>query len=418
MSSENKGEIKVLMLVPSLPPMPAGGAEMQALKLGEVLTQMGIKVSFITPGNSKCKGNGIVNNLPVYRMHSIMNGIFEKLAAFRKKNKQSVPQIEYDDNKEITNQITRKVSWPTVMYYNIFLAHCRLYLWGRRAAFDVIHAHTMEWSAIVAVRLGKFFGKPVIIKDSTMNGFQSLSRFPNGHHLQNRIIGHAHFVAMTKVINDNLLNQGVPDDQITRIPNGISITEGKSTHITDKRGPVKILFVGNLYQQPAKGIDILLHAFQVVHREFPDVILQIVGDGVNASYRAFVDRLNLSQVVQFQGRQPDLSAYYQGADLFVLPSRREGMSNALMEAMLNGLPCVATDISGSQDMITDGINGILVPPADVQALGKAMIYMLTYPDIALEMGLKGRDTIVKKFDLNIIAGQYISLYKKLLGNKK
>ncbi|HEX4849883.1 MAG TPA: glycosyltransferase family 4 protein, partial [Puia sp.] len=378
------------MLVASLPPMPAGGAEIQALKLAETLTKKGVKVSFITPGNSKNKGLGILGKMPVYRLHSWLNGIFESLSA-AKKNKQSPnTRIEYDDKKEITNQITRKAGWPTVIYYNIFFFHSLFFLWRRRSTFDIIHAHTMEWSAIVATRLGKALHKKVIIKDSTMNGFQSLSRFPSGHHLQKLITGHAHFIAMTKMINENLLQQGIPTGQITRIPNGIFLKENRGTHVTGNK-PAKILFVGNLYQQPAKGIDVLLHAFQIVHKLFPEVVLQIVGDGVNEAYYTFVRELSIDKVVEFCGKQSDLESFYNGADIFVLPSRREGMSNALMEAMLYGIPCIATDISGSQDLITNGQNGILVQPANVDALAEAMNFMLSHPEIALKLGEKARE---------------------------
>jgi len=109
----------------------------------------------------------------------------------------------------------------------------------------------MEWSAIVAARLGKILGKPVLIKESTMNGFQSLSRFPSGHKLQKMVVENSHFVAMTNIIRENLLNAGVPPGKITRIPNGIPITEKQNT-VIDKKNPVKVLFVGNLYQQPVR----------------------------------------------------------------------------------------------------------------------------------------------------------------------
>ena len=94
------------------------------------------------------------------------------------------------------------------------------------------------------------------------------------------------------------------------------------------------------------------------------------------------------------------------------------MSNALMEAMLSGLPCVATDISGNQDLIRSGYNGLLVPPADVDALAKALGYMLSHPDEAREMGRNARKTILEKCDIRNVADEYLSLYNKLLRNEQ
>ncbi|HEV3222663.1 MAG TPA: glycosyltransferase [Puia sp.] len=413
MSSKNNADISVMMLVPFLPPLPVGGAEMQALKLAESLAQKGIIISFIMPGKPDVKGMIRIAGMPVYRLHSWMNALHTWLSAYKKKKQPSAIRIEYDDSKELTNQITRKVGWPTVIYYNIFFLRALLFLWRRRKSFDIIHAHTMEWSVIVSVRLGRILEKPVIIKDSTMNGFQSLSRFPSGRKLQNMIMANAYFVAMTKIIHNNLLLTGVPEERIFDIPNGIVVGSETLPSVRGRK-PAKVLFVGNLYQQPAKGVDILLHAWRIVHAQFPDAVLQIIGDGVVPDYKYFTDRLQISDVVNFLGKQSDLSRYYTEADVFVLPSRREGMSNALMEAMLNGVPCIATDISGSQDLILNNVNGILVPPGNPTLLAEGISYLLSNPDIAQALAERGRETILRDFNIQKVADKYISMYTKIL----
>src|SRR6185295_19042114 len=94
----------------------------------------------------------------------------------------------------------------------------------------------------------------------------------------------------------------------------------------------------------------------------------------------------IAGTVRFLGKQKDIGSLLDESDLFVLPSRREGMSNALMEAMLREMPCIATDISGNQDLIVNGEHGLLVPPADSHALASAIIYMIQHPDEAYRMG--------------------------------
>ncbi|HEY4966332.1 MAG TPA: glycosyltransferase, partial [Puia sp.] len=241
--------------------------------------------------------------------------------------------------------------------------------------------------------------------------------FPSGIRHQRTVARRAHFVAMTEIIFQNLLKSGIPPEKITKIPNGI-VTDGPfEIPIRNQTSP-SVLFVGNLTQQPAKGVDILLRAWTIVHESFPAANLLIIGDGVTHAYQQFVNELGIGDTVQFLGKKSDLIVYHRKASVFVLPSRREGMSNALMEAMLYAIPCVATDISGSRDLILDKVNGILVPPADVKSLAAGIIYLLANTNEADEMGKKARETIVEKFDIRKIAGKYILLYKKLLNKEK
>src|SRR5215213_731538 len=201
-STKDSPQLKIAMLAASLPPMPAGGAEMQAFQLAKELSNKGHLVFFFTPGNNLAKGQTQIDGIAIYRCHSFFNQIFHWFSDLKNRNTKPSVQIEY---------------------YNIFFLHSFFLLWVKRRSFDIIHAHTIEWSAIVAARLGRHLKKPVVIKDSTMNGFQSLERFPRGKTLQQMVIKSSHFVAMTKVIEKNFLNAGIPAKKITQIPNGIFV---------------------------------------------------------------------------------------------------------------------------------------------------------------------------------------------------
>lgn len=412
MSAKNNHKLRIVMLAASLPPMRAGGAEMQALQLAKELETKGHDVFFITPGDNNVSGSSTVQGLTVYRLHSVFNRIFLWLSKMKKRSKPDAVQIEFDDSKDITNMIVTRSGWPTKLYYTIFFWHSFFLLWMKRKKIDIIHAHTMEWSAIVAARLGRFLRKPVIIKDSTMNGFQSLQRFPKGKKLQQMIIRNAHFVAMTSVIEKNLLQAGISPKNITLIPNGISVRQPSRIEQQGK----KVLFIGNLYQQPAKGVDILLKAWVHVILHHPDAELIIAGDGVNESYHNYTKQLGIEQTVRFMGKVSNVEEHYASSNIFVLPSRREGMSNALMEAMMYEVPCIATSISGSTDLIQDKVDGILVPPANVAALAEAIIFMLSHKLEAEEMGRKARQTVVGKFNIEIVTEKYIQLYYRQLNN--
>jgi glycosyltransferase involved in cell wall biosynthesis len=113
------------------------------------------------------------------------------------------------------------------------------------------------------------------------------------------------------------------------------------------------------------------------------------------------------------GKRTDVKALLLESDIFVLPSRREGMPNALMEAMLLGLPCIATDISGCQDLIKHGESGLLVPPANVEKLADAITYLMNNPNEGKKMGTLARKTILELNTMEIVANQYLALYNNV-----
>jgi glycosyltransferase involved in cell wall biosynthesis len=244
-----------------------------------------------------------------------------------------------------------------------------------------------------------------------MNGIFSILRYPGGHKKQQDIIHNAYCVAMTKIIRENLLKAGVPAEKIENIPNGIEVSPLRSK---GRSWMNKVIFVGNLTQQPAKGIDILLLAWKQVINRFPTATLEILGAGDLDAYEKFAEDHNIHRSINFTGRQLNVKDRLLKADIFVLPSRREGMSNALMEAMLCGLPVVATIVSGSEDLVENNISGLLVPPSDIEELAAAIIYMMDHPGAALEMGRKGYKSVTEKCDMRKVAAQYKSLYLKTL----
>ena len=226
---------------------------------------------------------------------------------------------------------------------------------------------------------------------------------------QQEIIRYAYCVAMTKIIHANLLKAGVPEYRISDIPNGIEVCPAP---VKPGAWNNKVVFVGNLTQQPAKGIDILLLAWKEVMNSFPAASLEIIGQGDLDTYRNFTAEKNITGVT-FSGKQSNIKDRLLNADIFVLPSRREGMSNALMEAMLCALPVVATDVSGSQDLVENNVSGLLVQPGDVIALSEALKYMMSNMELAIEMGKRGYESVTSKCDMRLVTGLYKNLYNKI-----
>lgn len=150
--------------------------------------------------------------------------------------------------------------------------------------------------------------------------------------------------------------------------------------------PVRLLWAGQL--RPVKGLVHLLRAARLLQGEGRDVRLTLVGGGEQEEeLRALVAALGLERSVRFAGYVPPgsaLCAYFDEADVFVLPSISEGVPKVLLEAMARALPVVASRVGGVPDVIRDGENGVLVPPADPAALAVAVARVLDDP------GLRGR----------------------------
>ena len=123
------------------------------------------------------------------------------------------------------------------------------------------------------------------------------------------------------------------------------------------------------------------------------------------------EELGITNSVEFAGMLNDVVAQLRRSAIGTLPSRWEGMPNAILEAMACSLPCVATRVSGSEDIIQHGVNGLLVEPEDYQDMAQALITLLQNPRLVHEYGQVGRETIEKHYSLEAITDRYTELYQ-------
>lgn len=169
------------------------------------------------------------------------------------------------------------------------------------------------------------------------------------------------------------------------IPNAINRQFIREPYIGERKK--WIVTVGRL--MPQKNQLLLIEAYAKIHKEFPEYILHIYGEGpLKGQLISRVSEVGIQQYVVFDGFVKDVSPFIQDASMFVLSSDYEGMPNALMEAMALGLPCVSTDCGGggARFLIEDGKNGLLVPQKDVDALADAMRRLLRDKDYAASLG--------------------------------
>ena len=147
----------------------------------------------------------------------------------------------------------------------------------------------------------------------------------------------------------------------------------------------RIVTVGRLSEQ--KNQKMLIEAFLQFHQKHPDYILDIYGEGhLRDSLQQQISELKLTNCITLKGAVSDVHEQISDAKLFVLSSDYEGLSNALLEAMMLGIPCISTNCAGSDEYIKHGENGFLVDVGDTSAMVEAMEYMVTHIDEANEMG--------------------------------
>jgi glycosyltransferase involved in cell wall biosynthesis len=169
-----------------------------------------------------------------------------------------------------------------------------------------------------------------------------------------------------------------------------------------------------------KGVDALLQAWRLVHSECPDARLIIVGnssagtEAVQAGLLRLATALDLMDTVEFADLRSDTPAQLHRGAIFILPSRWEGMPNALLEAMSCGLACIGTRVSGTEDLIQHEVNGLLVEVDDYQGMAHALLRLLKHPELIRKLGEAARQTIEQQYASDRIFATRLDLYDTMM----
>lgn len=215
---------------------------------------------------------------------------------------------------------------------------------------------------------------------------------------------------------------GLAHIPIRRIPNGVDLEAyhpadgSERTEARQRLGleedRVVAVFAGRLTAQ--KRVDLLLQAWATLPGRHPlEPLLLVLGDGPQAAELAGLARaLGVSRTVRFLGAVSDVAPFLHAGDLFVLPSRAEGVSNGLLEAMASGLPVVATEVGGARDLLGHEEGGWLVPPGNAEALTAAMGTVATDPGLRQKLGRMARERAMA-FGIEAIVDRFLDLYASL-----
>jgi glycosyltransferase involved in cell wall biosynthesis len=218
----------------------------------------------------------------------------------------------------------------------------------------------------------------------------------------------------------------LPPEKVVTVPNGVDL-EAIDAHSSGERNALfglngnsrVITTVANV--RSVKGIDILIRAAVSVVEQVSEAHFVVIGETQEPSYLQelleLARQLGVARNISFIGGHNDVYALLKASDLFCLPSRSEGMSNALLEAMACRLPCVATDVGGNPEVVIDGQTGFLVPTENPHALATQIIALLRDRDLMGRMGQAGRRTVQLKFTVQHMVDRVALLYDQLLRQK-
>lgn len=372
--------LRVLMILESgFPVRGGGGAESQVRTLALELIRRGHRVTVLTP---------CVANAPQARVERCWG----------------IPVC--------------RLVYPRVRGLGRFALWLRLlaFLYGRGRRYDAWHVHIAHHLGAIACRVAPRLGRPTVVK---ISGWWELERgllAPQAGFFAR--IGRAWLrrasalQAISQRIAAELASNGFPRERIAALPNAVDTGRFalRAAH-ADATAPLNVLFVGRLVRE--KDLPTLLSAWARAFPERGRAKLRLVGGGgLEAALRAQAAELGIAADVEFLGHRDDVEALIGEADLGVLPSLSEGLSNTLLEFMAGGLAVAASRVSGSEDVVVDGRNGWLFAPGDVAALSAALAAAAALPRAQLDaLGRQARADIETFAGLGSVVDRLVALYR-------
>lgn len=288
----------------------------------------------------------------------------------------------------------------------------------RSADIQVIHSHGYK-SDVYGFAASKMSGVPAI---ATLHGWTSETSAVRLYERLDKWVmrGMSRLVAVSPSIVEELKALGLNGGRVTFIPNGIdtgrfdpSKTAGRGLREEfGIEGRVVIGTVGRL--SPEKGHINLIRALARIRPAAPDTRLLIVGDGVlKDELKREAENLGVGGMVIFTGVRDEMVSVYGAMDIFVLPSVREGLPLALLEAMSMELAVIAADVGAVRYVIRDDREGIVVPAQDPGLLAEKTLLLLKDAALRKGMGKRARESALSRFSNDMLHRRYLEVYEKV-----
>jgi len=226
------------------------------------------------------------------------------------------------------------------------------------------------------------------------------------------------YACLSEQVRCEVAAAGLPAERCVLVRNGVDRSvfsrEGPRAALPEGRS---ILFLGRHDGQ--KRISVLLRAFAKIAPRVRDARVVLAGKGPEEErLKELARELGVLERVSFLGERRDVAALLRAASVFCLPSAAEGMPNALLEALSVGVPCVATAIPGTTDVVTDEKEALLVPLDDEDALARALERVLADRELASRLARAGSERIAREFDMERVCEQHLALFEALRAEER
>jgi glycosyltransferase involved in cell wall biosynthesis len=372
--------------------------------------RVGFVVSYFHPFASGAERQALAQGLELVRRGHIVHVITR-----------AVPGYPVDDEDYHGVLIHRWIkTWDRGPFFALsFVAGVVRALHRLRSQLSLVHTHQGLWEAVAT---GLFHqGRrdiPTLVQPASSGRYgeaDELCRTWGHGQLKKLIFQNTGFAAISADIERQWLGLGVPHGHIVRMASGVDTERFKpgpsscEDHLLPRP---RVIFIGRLH--PQKNLPLLFEAWKEVARQVSGNLI-LIGPGSDRQLLLdLASRLGIASRVQFIGAVADPADYLRAADVFVLPSLAEGMSNSLLEAMATGLPCAVSGIGGNTDLITNGQTGRLITSPTPQTWASVLVELLRDLEQSRHLGHQARQRVVQNFSLGVVVDRYLALYHDML----
>jgi glycosyltransferase involved in cell wall biosynthesis len=333
----------------------------------------------------------------------------------------SVPGYPIDDEYYQGISIHRWIKTATLgpLFGLSFVAGVTRALMRLRSEIDIVHTHQALWEAVsTGLARPLLSGKPTLVQPASAGYYgeaEELRATRGAPVLRRAVLANTAFAAISAEIEREWRALGVAERRIIRMASGVDTNrfhQGVSSVEAELLARPRVMFTGRLH--PQKNLPLLLEAWTEVARRGPANLI-LVGPGNDRQRLGeMAGTLGISDRVQFVSAVDNPADYLRAADVFVLPSVAEGMSNSLLEAMATALPCVVSGIGGNTDLIADRQTGRLVMEPTADAWSKILLELLENPNEAHRLGTAARQRIDREFAHGVVVDRYLELYRRMI----
>jgi glycosyltransferase involved in cell wall biosynthesis len=310
--------------------------------------------------------------------------------------------------------------------WNAFRSSSRIRKFLRRENVQIVHTFH-ETADLWGGFISKLGGNRILVSSRRDMGILRSLKHNLGYRLLNRMVDLVLTVS-EEVRQFCIRTDGIVPQKAATLYNGLELANVDSRHAprdlrtllrVDSSAPV-IATVGHI--RPVKGIDILVRTAAIVVRQIPNALFLVIGRNSDPEYSKKLTRaiesFGVSSNVRFWGESNEVVSLVRQCDIFFLPSRSEGFSNALIEAMACGLPCVATNVGGNAEAVSHGESGYIINSEDADSAAARILMLLKDPDSARKMGTAGRKIVESRFTSDTMIAQLVGHYERLLANRR